>query len=138
MWSFEDMGLRNLCKQWQKQMNCWNFWPGERHPLSHLPSEPLWKSELVSTLFDFTRRHIAPQCCSKLRPKINKKQSVLMWHYAKIHLFHDILNIELRFTEIPVRCCLLKQEDLIGRAFRETEKKKKEPRAFSCMCTSLI
>lgn len=54
-----------------------------------------------------------------------------MWHYAKIHLFHDKLNIELRFTEIPVRCCLLKQDDLIGRAFRQTERKGTQ--AFSCM-----
>lgn len=47
-----------------------------------------------------------------------------MWHHAKIHLFHNILNIELKFTEIPVRSYLLKQKNLIGTAVRETLRKR--------------
>lgn len=47
-----------------------------------------------------------------------------MWHQAKIYLFHNMLNIELKFTKIPVRCYFLKQENLIGRAVRETLRKR--------------
>ena len=47
-----------------------------------------------------------------------------MWHHAKIHLLHNILNIELKLTKIPVRCYLLKQENLIGRTVRETFRKR--------------